>query len=43
MGQKLGVSGTPTFYINGVKFGSLRAAYFDAAIQYFLKKSGVTS
>ena len=43
LGQKLGVSGTPTFYINGVKFGSLRAAYFDAAIQYFLKKSGVTS
>ena len=43
LATKLGVTGTPTFYINGIKLGSLRPAYFDAAIQYFLKKSGVAS
>ncbi len=40
LGQQLGVSGTPTFFINGIKVPSLRPAYFDAAIAYLLKKSG---
>jgi protein-disulfide isomerase len=43
LGQKLGVTGTPTFYINGVKISSLRPTHLDATIQYFLKKSGATS
>ncbi len=43
LGQKLGVSGTPTFYMNGVLLRSLRPAYLDATIQYFLKKAGAAS
>jgi uncharacterized membrane protein len=43
LGQKPGVTGTPTFYMNGVKISSLRPTYLDATIQYFLKKSGATS
>jgi protein-disulfide isomerase len=41
--MRLGVTGTPTFYINGIKIGSLRPAYFDATIRHALKKTGVTS
>jgi uncharacterized membrane protein/protein-disulfide isomerase len=41
LGQKLGVNGTPTFFINGIKVPSLRPAYFDAAIAYALRKAGV--
>jgi hypothetical protein len=29
--------------VNGIQLGSLRPAYFDAAIQYALRKAGVTS
>jgi uncharacterized membrane protein len=43
LGQKLGVNGTPTFFINGIKVPSLRPAYFDAAIAHELQKAGVTS
>lgn len=43
LGQRLGVTGTPTFFINGIKVPSLRPAYFDAAIAYLLKKSEATS
>ena len=43
LGNKLGVNGTPTFFINGIKVPSLRPAYFDAAIAYSLRKAGVTS
>jgi uncharacterized membrane protein len=43
LGQKLGVSSTPTFYINGIKLGTLRPTYFDATIRHALKKAGVTS
>ena len=43
LGQKLGVNSTPTFYINGIKLGSLRPTYFDATIRHALKKAGVTS
>jgi uncharacterized membrane protein/protein-disulfide isomerase len=39
LGQKLGIQGTPTFFVNGIKVGSLRPAYFDAAIAYLLNKS----
>jgi uncharacterized membrane protein/protein-disulfide isomerase len=39
MGQRLGVNGTPTFFINGIKVPSLRASYFDAAIAYELQKA----
>ena len=43
LGQKLGVQGTPTYFINGIKLPSLRPAYFDAAIAYELQKAGATS
>jgi protein-disulfide isomerase len=43
LGQKLGVNGTPTFFLNGIKLGLLRPAAFDAMIAYELKKAGVTS
>lgn len=41
LGMKLGVTGTPTFFINGVKLPSVRPAYFDAAIAHMLRKAGV--
>lgn len=43
LATKLGATGTPTFYLNGVLLESMRPAYLDAAIQYFLKKAGATS
>jgi uncharacterized membrane protein len=42
-GQKVGVSGTPTFFINGIRLGGFRPVAFDAVIAYELKKAGVTS
>ena len=39
LGQQLGVSGTPTFFVNGIRVGSLRPAYLDAAIAYLLAKT----
>jgi uncharacterized membrane protein len=40
MGQKLQITGTPTFFINGIRIAStLRPAYFDAAIAYELKRT----
>lgn len=40
LGQKFQISGTPTFFINGIRIGStLRPAYFDAAIAHELQKS----
>jgi protein-disulfide isomerase len=40
LGQKLQITGTPTFFINGIRIGStLRPAYFDAAIEHELKKA----
>jgi protein-disulfide isomerase len=39
-GQRLQISGTPTFFINGIRIGGgLRPAYFDAAIAYELKRA----
>ena len=43
LGQKVGVNGTPTFFINGIRLGGMRPAAFDAIIAYQLKKAGVTS
>jgi uncharacterized membrane protein len=43
LGQKVGVNGTPTFFLNGVRLGGFRPAAFDAVIAYELKKAGVTS
>ena len=40
---RLGVTGTPTFYLNGIKVTSLRPSFLDAAVRHFVKKSGVTS
>jgi uncharacterized membrane protein/protein-disulfide isomerase len=43
LGQKVGVNGTPTFFINGIRLGGFRPAAFDAVIAYELKKAGVPS
>jgi len=43
LGQKVGVTGTPTYFINGIRLGGFRPAAFDAVIAYELKKAGVTS
>ena len=43
LGTKLGIQGTPTFYINGIRISSLRPTYLAATIQYFLKQSGAAS
>jgi uncharacterized membrane protein/protein-disulfide isomerase len=38
LGQKLGIQGTPTFYLNGIKLPSLRPAYFDAALDWAVRR-----
>jgi uncharacterized membrane protein/protein-disulfide isomerase len=38
LGQKLGVQGTPTFFLNGIKLPSLRPAYFDAALDWAIRR-----
>jgi protein-disulfide isomerase len=43
LGQKIGITGTPTYFINGIRLGGFRPAAFDAVIAYELKKAGVTS
>jgi uncharacterized membrane protein len=44
LAQKLGATGTPTFFINGVKLTTNpRPAYLDDMIQYYLRKSGAVS
>jgi uncharacterized membrane protein/protein-disulfide isomerase len=37
-GSSLKVSGTPTFFMNGMRLPGLRAEYFDAAIAWELKR-----
>ena len=40
LGRMLDVTGTPTFFVNGVVIGGgLAAAYFDAAIAYELERA----
>jgi protein-disulfide isomerase/uncharacterized membrane protein len=41
LGVQLGVRGTPTFFVNGVRIPGLKAEFFDAAIAYELKQAGV--
>jgi uncharacterized membrane protein/protein-disulfide isomerase len=41
LGHQLGITGTPTFFVNGVKIPGLKAEFFDAAIAYELKQAGV--
>jgi uncharacterized membrane protein len=41
-GQTLGVTGTPTFFLNGIRLPGLRPVAFDAMIAYELQKAGVT-
>jgi uncharacterized membrane protein/protein-disulfide isomerase len=38
LGQKLGVTGTPTFFLNGIMLPQLRPAYFDAALDWAIRK-----
>jgi hypothetical protein len=42
LGRLLGITSTPTFFINGVKVvgGALAPQYFDMAIAYELRKAG---
>jgi uncharacterized membrane protein/protein-disulfide isomerase len=41
LGSQLRVTGTPTFFVNGVKLPGLRPEFFNAAIEYELKQAGV--
>ncbi len=43
LGQKLGITGTPTFFLNGIQLPSLRPAYFDAAIDWALRQVQATA
>jgi uncharacterized membrane protein/protein-disulfide isomerase len=43
LGQKLGITGTPTFFLNGIKLPSLRPAYFDAALDWAVRKFATAS
>jgi len=43
LAQKLGVTGTPTFYLNGIRLPNLRPGYLDFAIRHALTKAGVTA
>jgi uncharacterized membrane protein/protein-disulfide isomerase len=43
LGQKLGVQGTPTFFLNGIRLPSLRPAYFDAALDWAIRRFGSSS
>jgi hypothetical protein len=40
LGRQLGVTSTPTFFVNGIKIvGGLRPQFFDAAIAYELQRA----
>jgi protein-disulfide isomerase/uncharacterized membrane protein len=39
-GSQLKISGTPTFFLNGMRLPGLRAEFFDAAIAWELKRVG---
>jgi protein-disulfide isomerase len=40
LGQRLKITGTPTFFVNGIRIGStLRPSYMDAAIAHELRKA----
>lgn len=37
-GVQLGVRGTPTFFLNGIRLPNLRAEFFEAAVQWELRR-----
>lgn len=39
LGRDLNVSGTPTFFVNGIKVPTMRPAYFDVLIAYELARA----
>ena len=39
VGRDVGITGTPTFFVNGIQVPSLRAVYFDALIASELKRA----
>jgi protein-disulfide isomerase len=39
-GSQLQISGTPTFFLNGMRLPGLRAEFFDAAIAWELRRVG---
>ena len=44
LGQKVQITGTPTFFINGIRIGStLRPAYMEAAIEHELKRAAAAT
>jgi uncharacterized membrane protein len=44
LGQKVQITGTPTFFINGIRIGStLRPAYMEAAIEHELQRAQATT
>jgi len=42
LAQRVKIDSTPTFFVNGIRLGALRPAYFDATIAWALGKAGVT-
>ena len=38
LGGQLKVTGTPTFFMNGIRLPGLRAEFFDAAIAWELRR-----
>jgi protein-disulfide isomerase len=38
-GQQLKITGTPTFFMNGMRLPGLRAEFFDAAIAWELRRA----
>jgi hypothetical protein len=41
LGQKLNVTGTPTFFLNGIKMATVRVSHLEDEIAYELEKAGV--
>jgi protein-disulfide isomerase len=37
-GQQLGVRGTPTFFMNGIRLPNLRGEFFEAAVAWELRR-----
>jgi protein-disulfide isomerase len=37
-GLQLGVKGTPTFFMNGIRLPNLRGEFFEAAVQWELRR-----
>ncbi len=37
-GQQLKISGTPTFFVNGIRLPGMKSEFFDAAIAWEMKR-----